>query len=494
MSRNQIIEDQAVASIVQQGISQKLSEKAARLVEIQQVAMEKVCYARTALGESLQHVENVRDFVSSPEHILGPMQTKHGEIAEHIEVEIGNAKDILRHIKPRATFDGVGRTAPEDYLVGGLPVQSKFINGANKSLNHVIDHLRHYPNFANDGYYHIPKDQFELINKIANGEAPINVHSRQIAACKEAIKEIENLTGKQFSNVVKSGISTYDEVQLGRIDQTLESYEHEFKEANAQEIKEIRDNASKESAEAQHITDASWGEAFKYAGIAAVIGGGVEAGISIYSKVKKGQKLSEFSVEDWKSVGFDFAKGGVKGGISGLAIYGLTKVGGFSAPFAGAIASTAVGIASLASEYKKGAISQCEFSECACSLSVEAGIASIGAALGQVIIPIPVLGAIIGTATSKAALEITKYVMGNKEKELIITMQNEYEALVNSLNQNAQRIIKKMDDYYSALDGYINAALSPDSAMRFYGSIELCEFLGVNPIHNDDELDEFMLL
>lgn len=234
----------------------------------------------------------------------------------------------------------------------------------------------------------------------------------------------------------------------------------------------------------------------KYSAVAAVISGGVSAGLKIYIKLHRGKKITEFTLVDWKEIGYDFTKGGVKGGVSGLGIYGLTKLGGFSAPFAGAMVSTAMGIASLATDYRKGKISKLDFSESACALSVEAGLSSIGAAIGQAVIPVPVLGAIIGTATAKASLEISKYVFGKKEEELIKQMQQEYDDLIKKLDIETLAIIHQMEAYYTRLDGYIDAALSKESAARFYGSIELCRFLKVPEnciIHNIQELDDFML-
>lgn len=491
-----VMADQVVAALVQEGINQKEQQLFERLAEIQQVATERMQYAQTALNESLRCVENVRDFVSDPEHILGSMQTKHGEIAEHIEVEIRNGRDILKFLKPTATFEGVGRTAPEDYIIDGVQVQSKFINGANNSLKEVLGHFRTYPNFTENGYYHIPKDQYELITKIVNGENIEGIHSRTIRACKETIEQIEKETGKSFFEVVRPGISTYKEVQLGAVDKTLDGYEQEFKETSAQNIKEIRQDSDIQKAEAQHITDPSWGEALKYSAVAAVISGGVSAGLKVYTKIHGGKKITEFTLADWKEIGYDFTKGGAKGSISGLGIYGLTKLGGFSAPFAGAMVSTAMGIASLAADYQKGRISKLDFSESACSLSVEAGLSSIGAAIGQAVIPIPVLGAIVGTATAKASLEISKYIFGKKEDELIEGMQKEYDELVKNLNSESLVLIQQMDAYYARLDGYIDAALSKESAVRFHGSIELCRILNVPEnciIHNIQELDNFML-
>lgn len=493
---SQRLTEQAAASLIQRNINQQELEMMKRLVEIQQTAIEKIQYTQSTLNESLKCVDHVRDFASEPAHILGSMQTKHGEIAERIEVEIRNARDILKDIGQTATFENVGRTAPEDYIIDGVLVQSKFINGANKSLEHVLEHLKAYPGFTNNGYYHVPKDQYELMEKIANSRDIEEISTRTINKCRSFIRQIEEETGKPFAEVVRPGLSTYNEVQLGNVDKTLDSYEQEFKEINAKEIKGIKQERDRQKAEAQHITEPSWGEALKYSAVAAVISGGTSAGIKIYLKIHGGTKIVDFSLEDWKEVGYDFTKGGLKGGVSGLSIYGLTKLCGFSAPFAAAMVSTTMGVASLAVDYKKGNISMSDFSESVCSLSVEVGLSAIGATIGQMTIPIPVLGAIVGTATAKASLEISKYVFGNKETALIEQMQEEYDTLVRNLNADVYKIIQQMDAYYAKLDGYIDAALSKESAVRFYGSIELCRLLKVSEdciIHNTKELDDFML-
>lgn len=140
-------------------------------------------------------------------------------------------------------------------------------------------------------------------------------------------------------------------------------------------------------------------------------------------------------------------------------------------------------------------MSYAEFTDSACALSIEAGIASIGAAIGQAVIPIPALGAIIGSATAKVLLEISKRYFGSKEKQLIRKMQQEYDALISTLNEEAKKVIAEMDAYFSKLGGFIEAALSKEAAVAFYGSIDLCRFLRVGEdmiIHNKQELDIFM--
>ena len=493
--RDKIYSDQVVAGFVQQGIQDKEELLIKTLEDIQKEANQSAAKADRAFAAAQQCIERVRDFVGNPERILGSDSTKHGEIAEHIEVEIHNGRRILEGLKPNASLD-VGRTAPEDYLVDGRMVQSKFIQSPRGTLDAVIEHSHKYSFFVSeDGYYHTPKEQYELFMKVANGEQIEGMKLSTIETIKNKISQIENETGMPFSDVVKPGISKYDEVQLGKVGQTLDKYEKEFSDKSAQTKKDIIEERRSKTESAQHMTDPSWGEAFKYAAVGAVITGTASAAINVYKKIKGGKKITRFTVEDWKDVGLDFGKNGIKGGISGLGIYGLTKLGGFSAPFAGAITSSAMGIASLAYDYKKEKITKQEFSDCACALSVEAGIAAIGSAVGQAVIPIPALGAIIGSATAKAALMLTKHVMDGKEKQLIEQMQKTYDSAVSKLDSSCREIIKKIDDYYNKLGGLIESALNKDVNLRLTGSIELARYLKVNEseiLHSISETDAFM--
>lgn len=490
--------NQVVATIVQEQNIQQEHLYIDKIIEIQLQTAEKIQMAEKALGKSQVYIENVRDFISDPKHILGTMTTKHGEIAEHIQVEISNAIRAMKHLSPNATFEGVGRTAPEDYLIENLQVQSKFINSANKSLDAVLKHINSYPNItSNNGYYQIPKDQFETIQKILNGDETPNISYKTIEKCKNIVEQIEKKSGKSFTKVVKPGISNYKDVQINQVDKTLNNYQKQFTDQHHKEIKAINAKKEIDIENAQQIKEVSWGDAGKVGVICAIITGTTMASIKIYSKIHSGKKITEFSLDDWKDIGYDFSIGGAKGGISGIAIYLLTKKKILSAPFAGAVVSTTIGVATLARKYQKGELTKQEYSESVCSLSVEAGFSAIGAAIGQGMIPIPIVGAVIGTAISKSALEITKYIMGKKEKELILQLEEEYNSLVSKFNQETMENINKIISYFERLGGYISAALSPVSAVRLYGSIELCRILNVpetEVIHNTKELDDFILL
>ena len=88
----------------------------------------------------MREMQAVRDFVGSPENILGSTDTKHGEIAEQVHVGVRRALDVLYGRVPAATFDGVPRTGPVDYRVDSVEIQSKYYNGLRNTLEGVSRH------------------------------------------------------------------------------------------------------------------------------------------------------------------------------------------------------------------------------------------------------------------------------------------------------------------------------------------------------------------
>ena len=57
--------------------------------------------------DAMREMQVVRDFVGSPDSIIGNPATKHGEIAEQVHVGVRRAVDALYSRAPTATFDGV---------------------------------------------------------------------------------------------------------------------------------------------------------------------------------------------------------------------------------------------------------------------------------------------------------------------------------------------------------------------------------------------------
>lgn len=436
--------------------------------------------------KAVQEIDTVRKFVGTPQKILGNDSTKHGEIAEQIEVGVRRASQAFNGKELTATFDGVGRTAPEDYIINGIRVQSKFINGTNKNLDAILNHMRKYSDFGRDSsYYHIPKDEYELIEKVQNGEISIEgIRLRTIIKIKEKISQIENETGKSFQEAVKPSTFEYAEVKQGKVSQTLDNYEKQLSKNNTQKKIRIAENHR-----------ANIGEALKVTRIAAAAGAAVSLTTAFYIKAKDGKKFykGDFSADDWKEVGIDTIKGGVVGAISGAAIYGLTNYASLSAPFAGAIVSAARGVSSLITALNKGKIDKDEFIELGMVVCAESAIVGFATVAGQAAIPIPVLGAVIGSIAGS----ILTNSLGSGNEVTAKMVREEIDVYLQILEKKQKTLVDKISKDFSNLGKLTEAAFNTTNNLKSLSmSVDLAIIYGVKEsriLKSTENVDSFML-
>ncbi|MDO4700838.1 MAG: hypothetical protein Q4A69_09180 [Moraxella sp.] len=437
---------------------------------------------------ALKQIDKVREFVGKPEHILGSNLTKHGEIAEQAEVAITNAKDLLYGRRGldnlRATFDGVGRTAPEDYLIDGIQVQSKFVNGTNAGLQHVLRHMEKYENFGRDSsYYHIPKEQYEIIDKIRCGEPIENLSQRSINAIQAKIKNIETLSGKSFDDVVKPSVSSYADIQQGKIHSTLDAHTQELNKTN-QEIKQ----------QIHKSHQASFSEALQAGLGGAAVAGTIALASVLYQKHKEGKNLfqGEFTADDWQDVGIKTGVGAVGGGITGLAVYGLTNCADLAAPMAGAFVTATKGVALQITALKGGEITFNQFCTNTLYLCTDSAGVCLGAMLGQTLIPIPILGAMLGSLAGKYA---TKILLEEDEK-LAQQFEHALNDLITKIDVVYQNLIDKIDTEFAKFANLRQLAFDFDTnANLVIASIHLARAYGV-PEHkilkSETDLKQFL--
>lgn len=388
------------------GINQMRIEKYIENIRIQDINFE----------NAINELNLARGFLGSPEHILGSYATKHGEVAEVFDVRFRNADRLIRGEEPNYTFDGVGRTAPEDYLNNNLPVQSKFVQ-SNLSMDAVLGHLDKYPDFVqNGGTYSIPKDFYEQIEawmKLSPKELsnlPASEGGRLARNVVERIHELEAKTDKNFSELISPSQVDYDQVQLNHAGDTIDGKEQEIIDVDGEKREEY-----------WRMSRASIEEGLRAAGIAAAISAVLSFTTTLISILKgKKKKLSELTKEDWQQIFKKTSIGAFKGGVSGGAIYTLTNVAGISAPLAAAIVSATLGVATQAIKLYKNEITFDDFMCNILGVATEASVSAIGAFAGQMIIPVPGLGAIVGSIVATSILNIVKkHIFGGGFYELV---------------------------------------------------------------------------
>lgn len=490
----QIIINQYVAALVQANENEKQRIYQEALCKIIEQSQMDINSANEAFRKALDLVEEVRTFVSEPNlsNILGSSKTKHGEIAEMLEVKIGDAYDCMNGTTPRWSMDKdvIGRTGPIDYVFDGIAVQSKFCNGTNNTLNAVLAHLDKYPNFGDEGFYVIPKNHYDTIQKILHGDGVENLNIKSINAINSKLEEIVQKTGKPIEEILQSGRFSYEDVQLGRVDAVLNNEEGRIRIQQKENIEQIHKDTKEKLKTNEETIKPSLQESLKFSLINGAVGGTLEAAQCIYKKIKSGKKIGDFTPTDWKEVGIDFSKGGIKGGISGMGIYWLTKFANCSASIASAMASATIGIGSLALSYQRGKITKDEFIGGAYALSYETSIVTVGAIVGQMAIPVPVLGAMLGSTISKFAYELTKNFYANCENSLIEEMEDKYNRVESKMQKDFSQYANKLSNYYKELNALIIMSEKYD-CYALLNSQSLCRKLGIEPL-GLDTIDVYM--
>lgn len=443
------------------------------------------------LEDAFSHMANVRAFLLDPATILGNGDTKHGEIAEQVEVGVRNARAVIDGLKPPASFVDpatgleLSRNAPIDLFIGEQAVQVKFINGLTGNLNACLKHMSDYPDLAKFAGYLIPSDRYEEIVRVINGDTG-DLSQKTVNAILQKVKEIEAVTGRPFVEVVQSSVSTYPSVQIGNIDESLDSIESDLLDRN----EDLKDAIDLEHAP-------SLAGMVQAGSLAGVIAGSISIGNSIYAKAKKEGKnpfKGEFNTSDWSEVGFSGAKGFGAGAVSGSAIYALTNFAEMSAPMAGVMVSMTRGMSALTVDYSAGNISAEEFFDMGMFICSEAAMVGIATAVGQALIPVPVLGGVIGSISGKMMMQVASNLSAADASQLLV----EYAKFKISLDSVQLLAIERITAEFDRLGDLTTVAfdLELNRGLVLSSSVLLAEAHSVfacNILRTTNDVDDYML-
>lgn len=438
-----------------------------------------------AFETAVEQIDKVRAFLSRPQNILGNMMTKHGEIAEQVEVGIRNARQVLAQEVMTASFDGVGRTDAVDYFIDGMAVQSKFINGIGNNLRHVLGHLDKYPGFTDNGsHYMIPKGTYAAIQTLLNGGHIEGLKVSTEDTIRTLVKQIEKQTGKPFSDAVQSSVVDYPSVQVNVVETTLDNEQQALFNKN-EELKDKIIDDHRPSLQ----------ESVQAALVGGTIGGSLSLAAGLYAKYKAGKNVfrGDFTTADWQEVGLDTAKGAAGGAVAAGSVYLMTNYAGMAAPFASAVVSAGKGITSLAEDYSKGDISFDEFVDLGMIVCAESAIVGVSTAAGQALIPIPVLGAVIGSLAGRIVADFTTGQNAKVAQRLIDDMAAFESKLDDKLKIVLAGITAEFDCLNKLTDAAFDLLLNTSLVDR---SVDLAVAYGVKVdkiIVNEVILDKFML-
>lgn len=446
--------------------------------------------ARRALGRALDEFSKARDFVGSPENILGSPDTKHGEIAEHVHVHTRRALDFMLGRDPSATLEGIPRTGPVDYQQDGVDIQSKFLNGLRNTIDGVGKHAGRNGDFVQRGSrYHIPSDQHEQLQSALKTGKIDGYSPKKVQTIVDKIEQLSAATGRAPEDLIQPSEATYAEVQQGRVHETIADRERSVRETSDEQVAASR---------AEH------GPSLEGMGTAAAMGaaagGGVRLGQALYTKWREGKNpfKGEFTAADWQDLGVETAKGGAGGAVAGAGVYLLTNATDLAAPFAGSLVSGLMGIGALVNHYHSGIIDADEFAELALFVAADAAIVGLASVAGQALIPVPVLGAFLGSLAGKLVASALKSSLGNSQSELIQRLEAYEAQALALLDEGTRKLLGELDAHFTNLQTLAELAFNTEAnlALRVAASIRFAESVGVPSsaiLRTTDDLDAFMM-
>lgn len=389
------------------------------------------------LENAIAELNQLRNIVAGT--LQGSDRSVHGIIAEHTQVRFSNARAYVAG-KEAMYFKEPDLRSSIDYWIGDTPVQSKFIGGVNKDglqtikktltnkQEGIASHLLKYPDYLKDGgIYQVPKDQYEhAITLLSKPTSELSKADRNIVQC---IREFEKANNVKFEDVVKPSVVKYGEVQKNVIGDTIDNEEASIVKTDETKRAELYDQAK-----------ATFEQGMQVAAISAAIEGVTNFGITVVKKFNQGKKIGDFTEDDWKEIFTNTASSTLKGGVRGASVYALTNLTKVNATVATSLVTITFGAFSLTSRFAKGELTSREYFDNLQQLGAETGVTATTAAVGQALIPVPVVGALVGSLVGSVILgEIqqtaTRYL---QDSQFLVDIERAYAGTAGKIYESTQ--------------------------------------------------------
>lgn len=425
-----------------------------------------------ALGTIKETLETISKDIINNGKGRGGEKGIHGFIAEVAECGIGNARSLIEGKAP--IYKWINDNGPEDLQRGTILIQQKFVNAGNHlSLQAIRNHLKHYPDYLDKGgIYQIPSDHYAKIKELLSiskeqaYKMPTDTGEFSLKQWKEVHVFFEK--GDVSIDSIEPSALDYKSVQRNTYENTLDAEKQSLKERNRERSKQA-EKASKPSLK----------QGLKATAVAAVVEGGMSFCIDVVKKRKEGKKYRDFSEDDWKEIAGDTGVGLLKGGVRGVSIYLLTNYSATSSAVASAVVTASFGVAEQAHLYRSGKLDEMAFLVNSEMLCVDAAVSALSSFAGQVLIPVPVLGAVVGNAVGTMLYQISKDNLSAKEQKLIEEYLDEIEGLNDELQNQYKAFLDELTYDMKLFMDILDRAFAPDVRIAFSGSVELAKEMGV---------------
>lgn len=424
----------------------------------------------------------VEDVIENGAGRGGPHGGK-GFIAERLDVCIENARAAIKGAPLEFTLTDTNKAT--DYLKAGVDVQQKFVL-RRFSVDAITEHMDTYPDFVKQGgIYRIPADFLAELKEIASvPEDQIQTMTLARQNIWHELKKLEARGVKLDQNVEAASINYRD------------AYQENYESTLDRERESVHEKDREARYEAEEQSKPTLKEAGKAIGVAALLEGGTAFAFGMYRKLKSGKRLTTLTAEDWRELGIDTAVGTAKGAVRGGVVYVTVNYTPVPGAAATAMVTATYGVIAQARQLSQGKISQREFIINSETLCAEVAISAVAATVGQAIIPVPVLGSLIGSAVGSLMYDIARNNLTSSTAKLVEAFREEMAADSERFDESLKVILKSYEATLVRYCTLTDQILDADKSLALSASAELAALAGVDCetiLWNEEMVDSFFM-
>ena len=164
------------------------------------------------------------------------------------------------------------------------------------------------------------------------------------------------------------------------------------------------------------------------------------------------------------------------------------------AAIANAIITSSFGVAEQVYQYKNNKITENEFLENSELLFLDASVSALSSMLGQAIIPVPIIGTIIGNTIGLKLYKVAKENFEINEQRIIQQYCDEIAKLDEELSNKYSEFIEKIKQEIYLYMEILEKLYSSNIQEVFEGSIKMAEFYNVpydEILDSKEKIDEY---
>ena len=186
----------------------------------------------------------------------------------------------------------------------------------------------------------------------------------------------------------------------------------------------------------------------------------------------------------------------MKGGIRGASIYALTNFTATPGAVASSICTASFGVAEQAHKFRNQEIDEIELIKSSEIVCLDAAVSALSSAIGQAVIPVPVLGAVIGNTVGTVIYQAAKGNLSNYEQKVLAEYADQQKQLDADLKNEYGLLLDQIQVEMAEYMNLLEIAFHPDPIIALNGSIRLAAALGVPQneiLDTSEKLDAFFL-